>query len=212
MDAAAAAERTADTGKKLGELEVALEASRERVELLQAQFNELDGRFRLTQQEVAGLDAALKGKKDSLERYRDELPDAALDDRARKTTDDADKLRAELANLQDRLDAQSPESVEALLNNSRAVLERAVDDSQKTERDLAVLDGRLQSAQADGRFETMEAAQRSYEQRAAELQATGRRSAAAASSRIFAGASEPPAERILRYFGLNESPSALNCL
>ena len=32
-----------------------------------------------------------------------------------------------------------------------------------------------------------------------------------ASARIFAGASEPPADRILRYFGLNDSPSALNC-
>src|SRR5678816_3080834 len=32
-----------------------------------------------------------------------------------------------------------------------------------------------------------------------------------ASLKIFAGASEPPEDRILRYFGLKESPSALYC-
>jgi hypothetical protein len=32
-----------------------------------------------------------------------------------------------------------------------------------------------------------------------------------ASLKIFAGASEPPADSILRYLGLNASPSALNC-
>jgi chromosome segregation ATPase len=179
MDAAAAAERTADTSQKLAELEAAFETSRERAESLQAQFNEQDGRFRLTQQEVAGLEAALEDKRASLERHREELADAALEDRVRKTSADADKLRTAMANLQGRLDAQSPESVEELLNNSRAVLERAVEDGQKAERELAVLDGRLQSAQADGRFESMEAAERTFEQRAAELAATQRRRVAA---------------------------------
>ena len=60
------------------------------------------------------------------------------------------KLEEKAAALKASFDETSPESVEELLANAKAVYERANTDLRQEEQSLAVLTDRLQQAQADG--------------------------------------------------------------
>jgi len=73
----------------------------------------------------------------------------------------------------------SPQAIAELLSNARDVCQSANNKLRQEEQNLAVLTDRLQQAQADGRFEAMEAAERELENRHTVLTATRRRAAAA---------------------------------
>ena len=89
-----------------------------------------------------------------------------------------EKLEEEVASFKASFEGASPESVDELLANAKAVCERANIDLRQEEQNLAVLTDRLQQAQADGRFETLEAAERELEHREAVLSSTRRRAEA----------------------------------
>jgi hypothetical protein len=65
--------------------------------------------------------------------------------------------------------------VEALVSNATNVYNRASSDLQREQQNLAVLADRLQHAQADGRYEEMEAAARLLEEAESELMSTKQR-------------------------------------
>ena len=117
-------------------------------------------------------------KNKRLEKSRKSATDDSLAKRAEETGATTVKLELEVNKLQLDLDESSPDSVEALLTNARDVCERADADLTRQRENLAILTDRLEQAQADGRFESMEAAVRVFEEREAELIATRRRAAA----------------------------------
>ena len=88
------------------------------------------------------------------------------------------KLEEETATIQASFTESSPESVEELLSNAKDVFDRANTNLRQEEQNLAILADRLTQAQADGRFEAMEAAARELEHREDMLKSTRRRAAA----------------------------------
>ncbi len=174
-DTANAASRVADARSALSAKESALEAAQKKAEMRQGEYEQIDSQVRVAEQELAGLTAALKDKRDRLNRSRMKDSDKDLNDRARESNAEVDKLKGKFNALQTSLAESSPDALEALLTNAKDVYERANADLAKAEQDLAVLTDRLQQAQADGRFETLEAAEREFEESQATFQATRRR-------------------------------------
>jgi uncharacterized protein YhaN len=75
---------------------------------------------------------------------------------------------------------ENPELTKTLADNAAATLARAREELQQAQQDLAVVNDRLAQAQANGRFEEMETAQRVLAEAEAELTATTTRAQAAA--------------------------------
>jgi len=176
--AADASSRLLGTRDLLGSCESALEEARETADGLQSDYAQADGELRIAQQEMAGLEAALNEKHERLNKVRSAEADEVLAERASKARSAVKKLEEKTATLQASIVETSPESVEELLANAKDVYERANTDLRREEQNLAVLTDRLQQAQADGRFEAMEAAERELEDCETVLTATQRRAAA----------------------------------
>ena len=162
----------------LGSCENALEATREKADALQSEFAQVDGELRIAQHEMAGVEAALNEKRERLNKARSTEADEVLAERAMKARSAVKKLEDETGAIQTSFTESSPESVEELLSNAKDVYERANTNLRQEEQNLAVLVDRLQQAQADGRFEAMEAAQRKLEHCDDTLKSTRRRAAA----------------------------------
>ncbi len=176
--AADASSRLLEARELLGSCENALEAAREKTDGLQSEYARVDGELRIAQQEMAGLEAALNEKRERLNKARSTEADEVLAVRASQARSAVKKLEEETATIQASYTESSPESVEELLSNAKDVYERANTNLRQEEQNLAVLTDRLQQAQADGRFEAMEAAQRELEHRETVLTSTRRRAAA----------------------------------
>jgi len=170
-----AARRVKSARAELSAKESALEMAQEKSEALREEHSEADAQLRLAEQDLAGLNAALKDRQDRLEKSRKADSDEDLAAKAKKASDNANQLGSEHEKLQDSLHESSPESVEALLNNAKDVFARAEADLSNAETNLAVLADRLQHAQTDGRFEAFEAAEREFEECQSTLEATQRR-------------------------------------
>ena len=162
----------------LDDKERALDGARTKGEERQNEYDEVNDELRDAQQELAGMQATLNDKNERLEKSRKSATDESLAKRAEKTGVATKKLEQEVSKLELDLDKSSPDSVEALLTNARDVCERAGADLNNQKETLAVLTDRLEQAQADGRFESMEVAGRVFEESEAELIATRRRAAA----------------------------------
>lgn len=176
--AADASSRLLGTRDLLGSCESALEEARETADGLQSDYAQADGELRIAQQEMAGLEAALNEKRERLNKVRSAEADEVLAGRASKAWSAVKKLEEETDTLQASFLDSSSESVEELLANAKDVYERANTDLRREEQNLAVLTDRLRQAQADGRFEAMEAAERELEDCETVLTATQRRAAA----------------------------------
>jgi len=159
-----AAKRVSAARAELASRESALETAQDTAEALRADHGKLDGQLRIAQQTLAGIEAALSDKKRRLAKARSDDADTNLDERVSKAKEVVENLASETDTLVTRLDESSPTSAETLLENSKSVCERANSDLIKEEQNLAVLTDRLQQAQADGRFETKEVAERDYEE------------------------------------------------
>ncbi len=177
-NAADVSKRVSDAKSELSSPESALEAAQERAEALRADYGKLDSQLRIAQQTLAGLEAALTDKKERLDKSRSDDSDANLDERATKAKADVEKLENEADKLRTKLNESSPDSAETLLENSKGVYQRATSDLINEEQNLAVLTDRLQQAQADGRFEAMEAAERNLEESQRTLELIRRRAEA----------------------------------
>ncbi len=173
-----ASSRLVEARELLGSCENTLEAAREKADGLQSEYAQVDGELRIAQQEMAGLEAALNEKRERLNKARSAEADEVLAERASQARSAVKKLEEETATIQASFTESSPESVEELLSNARDVYERANTNLRQEEQNLAVLTDRLQQAQADGRFEAMEAAERELEHRETVLTSTRRRAAA----------------------------------
>jgi uncharacterized protein YhaN len=125
------------------------------------------------------LEATLREKKARLAAARDEASDGELEARISDSAEKQQALETGVNEIRERLDALAPDAVETLYTNATEAFDRAKRDLADAERNLAVLDDRLVQAQADGRFEALEAAERTLEELERELDATRRRAAAA---------------------------------
>lgn len=176
---AKAADQATAARSGLDAMQRELEQTQKHVDSLNTRYAELDGQLRIAEQELAGLTAALADKHTALEQARTELTDDALATQADQARKNTDELAKQLAGLEAEFHAASPETAEAMVDNSRAVLNRAKSDLASAETDLAVLADRLQQAQADGRFEAMERAERKFEECQSALSSTRQRAQAA---------------------------------
>ncbi len=173
-----AAARVSEARKVLDDAQEALDAQRLKSEDLQAEFAVVDSRFRVAEQDLIGIEAALKVKQDSLTKAQLAEADTELAERAEKASSRVKQFEQEASALKASLAESSPDSIEALLTNAGDVYKRANTDLISAEQSLAVLADRLQQAQADGRFETMEAAEQELQERENTFNATRRRATA----------------------------------
>tara|TARA_R110002049_G_scaffold183916_1_gene351956 strand:+ start:3189 stop:5813 length:2625 start_codon:yes stop_codon:yes gene_type:complete len=176
--AADASRRVLEAKELFGSTETALEAAREKADGLQSDYAQIDGELRIAQQDMAGMEAALNEKRERLKKSRSTETDEVLAERARKARLAVQKLEEETATIQASFTESSPESVEELLNNARDVHDRANANLREEEQNCAILADRLVQAQADGRFEAMEAAASELEHCEDTLKSTRRRAAA----------------------------------
>jgi hypothetical protein len=177
-DAVAAPKVVSAAKKDLDGKELLLDEARTKGEELQAEYDEVSDDLRDAQDELAGMQATLAEKKQRLVKSREAATDDALAKGAKEAIATSAKIELDVNKLQLDLDESSPDSIEALLTNARDVCERADADLTRQRESLAVLNDRLEQAQADGRFETMDAAGRVLEESEAKLTATRRRAAA----------------------------------
>jgi DNA repair exonuclease SbcCD ATPase subunit len=161
---AAARLKLSETKAQLSSAEQSLEDAQQKFELATRQHQQRDAQLRSAQQELAGLDAAMTEKQQSLERNRAEQPDQVLEQRARSAAETHRKLSAQMSELTASLDAINPDVAQDLLENAKAVLARANSDFSEAQTSLAVLNDRLEQAQANGRFEETESAQRKFDE------------------------------------------------
>lgn len=173
-----AAGRVSTKRFELASRESALDKAQEKADALQDQYGGLDGQFRIAQQNLAGLKVALADKEERLKKLRFDDEDAVLAERAAGAAANAEELENEVETLSAKLGESSPDSVEALLSNAQSAWDRAKSDLIDEEQNLAVLTDRLQQAQADGRFEAMEFAERVLEESQRKLESIRRRAAA----------------------------------
>ena len=174
-----ASARVHEARELFASVETALEAAREKADSTQSDYIQVDGELRIAQQEMAGVESALNEKRERLDRARSAEADKVLAERAEQARLDVNKLADETRAIQTRVTNSSPEALEQLLSNAKDVYERASSNLRQEEQNLAVLADRLQQAQADGRFEAMEAAKRDLEHCEDTLKSTRRRAAAA---------------------------------
>lgn len=176
--AADASSRLLKATELFGSYENALEAAREKADGLLSEYTQVDGELRIAQQEMAGVEAAMSEKRERLNKTRSAETDEVLAERARNARSAVKTLQEETATIQASFTESSPESVEELLRNAKDVFDRANTNLRHEEQNLAILADRLTQAQADGRFEAMEAAARELEHREDILKSTRRRAAA----------------------------------
>jgi chromosome segregation ATPase len=165
--------------KALKEAEASVEEAREREAELRTEQAGADNELREAAQSVVAIGATLKERKARLAAAREETSDTDLDARIREGTGKQQALEAGVNDIRERLDALAPDAVETLYTNAAESLERAKKELASAAQKLAVLDDRLAQAQADGRFEALEAAERRSEELERDLDATRRRAAAA---------------------------------
>ncbi len=178
-DAGQAAARAREAGEALRACEAGLEAQESRCTSLGEDASQADVEHRLASQEVEGLQRDLRRREEQLEGVRTTEADAAIAARVTELAARVDGLQLDVERLRDRLESASPEAAEALMENAVAALARAEGELQERQREHAVLEDRLTQAQADGRFESLEASARELEELESRWAATCQRAAAA---------------------------------
>ncbi len=178
-DPAAAREALAAAERALADAEADYDAARQRQEDVQREQAEADAALRESQESLIGLEATLKDKQQRLQAARAEVPDDALEANLRAAVSGLGTLETETAAIRRRLDELAPETIETLYTNAKDTFARAERELAEAERNLAVVDDRLDRARADGRYEALETAERKVADTRAELDTTRRRAAAA---------------------------------
>jgi hypothetical protein len=156
---------------QLESMESVLEDAQEELDSAQKRHREIDAQVRIEQQNHAGFQAALQSMNNRLQEIRLGESDVDLESRVEVASEKVKNLQSNVKVLVEKLEAYSPDSIEALMNNAGGALERARSEWIQEEKSLAVLSDRLQQAQANGRFEAMDAAQRELEKAVSNLNA-----------------------------------------
>jgi recombinational DNA repair ATPase RecF len=143
---------------------------------------ELDGKnleLQLALQEKTGFAAAYKEKTRKLNTAREETADKTLAKRVKSQNGKVDSIESDLSRLKTELENAAPEATEAKYTNARQTLDRAINEHREAEKGLAVLADRLDQARANGRYESLETAEREYEESEREANKLDRRAEAA---------------------------------
>ncbi|MEM7707134.1 MAG: AAA family ATPase [Pseudomonadota bacterium] len=181
-----APENMGEAERILAESRQAYDSTSDQLEQLRA---ELDGALaavnaqretiRDQERNAAVQQSLLKSKREDLKRLCAGESNASLNHRARAASVDLAQQQAAVQTLSQELDQHSPEAAQALLENAVKVHEQVLRQLDEQRQTLAVYNDRLENARADGRFETLENAQRDYEFRERQTQALSRRAEAA---------------------------------
>ncbi len=159
--------------------ETTAESRQESCERLRDEYGQADADQRVAKQEVDGLTQEGQRQQLQLDEARAAESDDIIQARAAAKTAKMETLQAELTDLANQLDSASPDVAETLLTNAQESLKRADNDLNVRQRELAVLEDRLSQAQANGRFETLEVAERHLEELETRYEATTQRANAA---------------------------------
>ncbi len=162
----------AQTDSEIDALESALARQREAHEAKASAHRQLAQELMALRAQQAQLEASLKEER---ERESDDRLQALADARAAELAA-ADEA---LAELQERLQAQDPDTVRALLENAEQASARASEDLVDMRQQHAVVASRLQLARASGQREALDEATRRLDAAQDRLAATRRRAAAA---------------------------------
>ncbi|WP_416395190.1 AAA family ATPase [Allohahella sp. A8] len=158
--------------------EQAVEAALAVYEHARSRFEEAHASQRVASQEVVGLDNDLQRRQAELAEAERSESVEVLRQRLQARTRETSDLALKLERLEQEL-AESPvETVEALLVNARASRDRASKDLAQQATRLAVLEDRLAKAQADGRKEKLDLAERKHLERKRYVAGVKRRAAA----------------------------------
>lgn len=176
VESAAAAKEVAD--KHLLQLEAEVEKLEEKRDEQQKALNEAIAGIRTAEANASGQEALVRQGEQDLRLARDDESDEAIENRLAGRAATQEGLQQDIATLTGQLESASPEAAEALFTNVQAARERA--NGELTDRctELAVLEDRLTNAQADGRFETVEAVEGKVESLSREYAATHARAIA----------------------------------
>jgi DNA repair exonuclease SbcCD ATPase subunit len=166
---AEASDRVSSSKSRLDAIESGLEDAQEKLDSARNRHREIDAQVRIEQQNHAGFKAALQSMKSRLKSVRSSESDEDLANRSKVAFVKVKTLKSDEKVLVEKLKAYSPDSIEALMHNATSALERAQSDLNQEEKSLAILSDRLQQAQADGRYETMDTAQRALEKSTSNL-------------------------------------------
>ncbi len=179
VDVLQAARQVHSTEKELVECEAAVESLQENCEQLRKDHQQAAEDNRFATHEIDGLNQEKQRTQQQLDRARFAESDDVINARVAEKTVAMETLRVELTDLTHQLDSVSPEAAETLLTNTQEVHKRAHDDLNARQRELAVLEDRLTKAQANGRFEALEAAERQLEELQTRYETTTQRANAA---------------------------------
>ena len=130
------------------------------------------------QQVFTEISATIKERVKRLKSDREKVSDEKLEDKRRELEGRAKAIEDEFKRLHTELAQASPEATKDRYNNARQVLERAKTEFTKTKERIAVLEDRLKQAQANGKYETLDVAQREVQEREAAVNRIQKRAAA----------------------------------
>lgn len=170
---------TAAAKEASSECEAEVEELRDGREELNEAYNNANIELHTAQTDANGLAKVLEQQQEELEKVRAAEDDQAIQQRATERTAAVDSVQEELAALNQQLESASPEAAEALFSNAQAARARAAKELADQEMQLAVLEDRLIKAQADGRFEALEAGEIKLAALEREYNATNTRASAA---------------------------------
>ncbi|MEX0706592.1 MAG: AAA family ATPase [Woeseia sp.] len=177
-DSAAATARVTEKRQAVVAREASVESAQETCEKLQRELEAARQSSQQARQELIALGARLAQREEQLQLARTDLPDDDVSRRAERAEESAQQAAIRLKDLQEQLESSAPDALELQLQNARGARERAERDLAAQQQQLAVLADRLQQTRADGRYETLEAAERTLEEARRQHEATQRKAAA----------------------------------
>jgi uncharacterized protein YhaN len=170
----------AEADKLLIESEQTVEQQQAAWDELRDKYADASAQFRVAEQEVRGQEKIVAQRQQDLALSRTGEDDQALKKRVADKTAVVDALKKQVTVLHDQLESVAPDAAEALFANAQAASQRAAKDLTFQQTQLAVLEDRLTKAQADGRYEALEAAEQRFAALEDEYAAVSTRAAAAA--------------------------------
>lgn len=177
-DLVSAAALVTDRRQALAGREAAHESVQEEHDRLLQELDAARQSSQQARQELIALGARFAQREEQLERARTEVPDDELARRSECAAEAAQVAGKRLLDLQGQLASSAPDALELQLQNARDACERAERDLAVQQQKLAVLADRLQQTRADGRYEMLEATERTLEETRLQHEATERKAAA----------------------------------
>ncbi len=176
---------TAASIERLNALEIETQDAELTVSKNQSELDELRGlvsdkqvELHTAQQEHKGQSAALMERKERLTGDRDKESDEELEKRVQHQKAKVEAIKIDYESLKAELEQASPEATETKFTNAQQVLSRAKEELRATNERMAVLMDRLEQAQANGKHEALDAAERDVLESEAALKSVKRRAAA----------------------------------